>query len=380
MAGLYVHIPFCKSRCYYCDFYSTTLGQQVIKRYVGTVLAEAQLRVHELHTQPITLYLGGGTPSLMPIPLLQQLVNGLNEALQCKMFDVNGVREATIEVNPDDVTPDSARAWRCIGFNRISMGVQSLVDSELQAIGRRHSVIQVINAVSTLRAAGFDNISLDLIYGLPGQTIDSWRSSLEGVIALRPQHISAYCLSYEPGTLLWQRLESGDLNEASDETCEAMYNILLDVTDNIGYKHYEISNFALPGYYARHNSSYWDNTPYLGLGAAAHSYDGTSRRHINPANIFEYQREILHKGVVAGEDDILGTEQRYEEMVMLGLRTVRGINLRAMASILGNDYRQRLLDNAARHLADGLLRKVGDCLVLNRCALFRCDMIVRDLI
>lgn len=373
MAGLYVHIPFCKSRCDYCDFYSTTLGVAAMGRYVDALLAEARLRGVEIGARLSTLYLGGGTPSLLPPEQLRRLVDGLR-----RLFDISG--EATIEVNPDDVSPAMARAWRAAGFNRVSMGVQSMVDDELRAVGRRHSSQQVCRAVDVLREAGFDNLSLDVIYGLPGQTLDTLRVTLDALLRLQPEHLSAYCLSYEPGTRLWNRRQTGEVTEADEELCEAMYGGIVSRLRQQGYEHYEISNFALPGRQARHNSAYWDGSPYLGLGAGAHSYDGLWRRHLNPADIAAYEREVLDGGTVAGDDDVLGLEERFEEMVMLGLRTARGVDLDRMERDLGDDYRTRLERAARRHLDDGMLRRDGHALVLTPRALFVSDLIVRDLI
>lgn len=373
MAGVYVHIPFCQSRCDYCDFYSTTLGVAAMGRYVDALLAEARLRGVEIGARVSTLYLGGGTPSLLPPEQLRRLVDGLR-----RTFDISG--EATIEVNPDDVSPAMARAWRAAGFNRVSMGVQSMVDDELLAVGRRHTSRQVRQAVAVLREAGFDNLSLDVIYGLPGQTLDTLHVTLDAMLGLRPEHLSAYCLSYEPGTRLWSRRQTGEVTEADEDLCEAMYGAIAGRLRQQGYEHYEISNFALPGRQARHNSAYWDGTPYLGLGAGAHSYDGLWRRHINPADIAAYERDVLDGGTVAGDDDVLGLEERFEEMVMLGLRTARGIDLDRMERDLGADYRTRLERAARRHLDDGMLRRDGHALVLTPRALFVSDLIVRDLI
>ena len=373
MAGIYVHIPFCKSRCAYCDFYSTTLGNVAMGRYVDAILTEAQLRADEIEQPVETVYFGGGTPSMLPPESLERLVAGLH------LWDLN-CREMTIEVNPDDVTAGRAAAWREMGFNRVSMGVQSFVDEELRAVGRRHTAHQARQAIDTLRSAGFDNLSVDLIFGLPGQTVKSWQTSLNVALSVRPEHLSAYCLSYEPGTALWQQRERGEVVEATEPMVEEMYNLLRRASTDAGYEHYEISNFALPGRYSRHNSSYWDGTPYLGLGAGAHSYDGLWRRHINPADIAAFERDVLERGQVSGEDDVLGKEERYEEMVMLGLRTVAGIDLNRLERVLGADYRQRLLAGAAAHLADGLLLQAGDCLRLSATALLRSDMIIRDII
>ena len=283
MAGVYVHIPFCASRCSYCDFFSTLKLPQTGEAYVEAVVAEARLRCAELRGEAVrTLYMGGGTPSQLPLPLLERLLAGLGEVI-----DLGSVEEFTVEANPDDVTPQWSAAVKALGVNRVSMGVQSFEDPILRAIGRRHTARQAVEAVNALRQAGIDNISIDLIYGLPGQTVASWARSVEEAIALEPQHISAYGLTYEEGTRLWRQRESGEVVEVPEEQCLEMYRTLVEMLAAAGYEHYEISNFALPGYHSRHNSSYWDETPYLGLGSAAHSYDGAVRRY-NPADLQEY--------------------------------------------------------------------------------------------
>ncbi len=255
------------------------------------LVSEAKTRRNEIQQKFNTVYLGGGTPSQLGTGLMRRLADGLREALPLDDID-----EFTVEVNPDDVTPQLVDALVDMGVNRVSMGVQSLVDNELRFMRRRHNAKGAVDAVESLFNRGIENISLDLIYGIPGQTIDSWLYSLDLVIALRPQHISAYNLSYEAGTPLWQMLKRGEVNEVDDDTCVAMYQMLLMRLKEEGYEHYEISNFALPGFASRHNSSYWDGTPYLGLGAAAHSYDGHVRRY-NVADLKDYIHLIVDQDV-----------------------------------------------------------------------------------
>lgn len=224
MAGIYVHIPFCASRCSYCDFYSTLCLDEIGEAYVKAVLAEAGLRRDELRGEPVkTLYLGGGTPSQLPLPLLSALMSGLNE-----VFDLGGVEECTVEANPDDVTPEWCDSLQRLGVNRVSMGVQSFEDVILKLIGRRHTARQAVEAVSLLRDAGIANISIDLIFGLPGQTLASWTESVHRAIDLRPQHISAYGLTYEDGTRLWWQRERGEVTEVPEEQCLEMYRNLVE--------------------------------------------------------------------------------------------------------------------------------------------------------
>ena len=374
MAGVYVHIPFCASRCSYCDFFSTLQLEQKGADYVEAVIAEALLRREELHGETVrTLYLGGGTPSQLPLPLLSRLIAGLGEC-----FDLSGVEEFTVEANPDDVTAAWCEALPPLGVNRVSMGVQTFEDDILRLIGRRHTASQVEEAVARLRDTGIDNISIDLIYGLPRQTIASWTDSVERALALTPQHISAYGLTYEEGTRLWWQRERGEVTEVPEEQCREMYRILVQSLQRAGYEHYEISNFALPGYHSRHNSSYWNDTPYLGLGAGAHSYDGEVRRS-NPANLQEYIDKVT-AGKPAFEQEELTRWERYDERVMLGLRTSQGVDADKLRKDFGNEAWRHFVKMAQGHITAGNL-SVSDNgrYVLTRDGIMLSDSIIRDL-
>ncbi len=374
MAGIYVHIPFCASRCSYCDFFSTLRLADVGADYVEAVVAEAGLRCGELRGEPVrTLYLGGGTPSQLPGPLLERLVQGLGDTV-----DMSCLEEFTIEANPDDVTPEWCAALTRLGVNRVSMGVQSFEDPILRLIGRRHTAVQAVEAVARLREAGIGNISIDLIFGLPGQTVPSWTDTVRQAIALRPQHISAYGLTYEEGTRLWRQRQDGEVVEVPEEQCLEMYSILVDELQAAGYEHYEISNFALPGYHSRHNSSYWDDTPYLGVGAAAHSYDGCIRRY-NPHDLQRYIDAVM-AGETACEQEELSQWERYDERVMLGLRTARGVDAERLRQDFGDAAWRHFIDEAQRHLASGHLKRVGESrYVLTRDGIMLSDSIIRDL-
>lgn len=307
LAGLYIHIPYCRSKCAYCDFYSGPLRLFDAERYFYALSRELKARRGEVG-EFATCYVGGGTPSSVAPEFLAPYL-----AL--------APGERTVEVNPEDITPEYASRLLAAGANRVSMGVQSLVDEELKAIGRRHTANDARRAYDTLRRAGFQNISLDLIYGLPGQTLESWEYSLREMINMRPEHISAYILSYEEGTLITARTRSGQLEEASDELIGKMYSLLCELMSKSGYSHYEISNFALPGRQAQHNSAYWNMTPYLGLGPGAHSFDGVVRRE-NPANLKMYLANPEGFSIVEEETD----SNRYNDRLMTALRTSRGID------------------------------------------------------
>lgn len=374
MAGIYVHIPFCASRCSYCDFYSTLRLNEVGEAYVEALINEAQLRKDELQGEKVkTLYLGGGTPSQLPVSLLSRLLNGLG-----KIFDLNGVEECTVEANPDDVTPEWCAALPSLGVNRVSMGVQSFEDDILRNIGRRHTASQVMAAVSYLRQSGITNISIDLIYGLPGQTLASWTDTVNRAISLEPSHISAYGLTYEPGTRLWYQRERGEITEVPEEQCLEMYKILVERLEDAGFEHYEISNFALPGFRSRHNSSYWNDTPYLGLGAAAHSYDGQVRR-VNPPDLAGYIAS-LQTGKTCFEEECMMRWERYDERVMLGLRTSVGVDAEQLRKDFGEEALRHFVREAQPHIDNGRLCLVDNShYVLTDKGIMLSDAVIRDL-
>lgn len=372
MAGVYVHIPFCKRKCIYCDFYSIA-SSRLSDRYVKAVGMEAQLRGQEIAGMPVnTLYIGGGTPSVLSFEQLSVLIEGLRTAI-----DLSHVEEFTVEVNPDDVTHEFAEQLLKLGVNRVSMGVQSLVDEELVFLNRRHDAKEAMKAYCDLQSAGFNNISIDLIYGIPGQTLDTWKYTLEKALSLQAKHVSCYNLSYEEGTMLHKLRETGRVTECDDNTCVEMYDMLVDMLDGAGYEHYEISNFAMPGFYSRHNSGYWDKTPYLGLGASAHSYDGNMRRY-NPDNVKLYVESLENDVVVCvGEQE--SVDEKYDEDVMLRLRTSRGIDSEWIESIYGKAYSDYFV-NAIRSFVDsGLVIKDGSRYRLSRNGVMLSDMIMREL-
>lgn len=362
MAGIYVHVPFCHAKCAYCDFYSIARTGQA-EAYVRALLDEHRQRLDENGGLPVnTLYLGGGTPSLLDAQHVESIARRMLTA---------DTAEFTIEVNPEDVSPDKVRSWKDAGVNRVSMGVQSLVDDELKAIRRRHSARQALEAVETIQAAGIDNISLDLIYGLPGQTSESFISSAEGCVAAGARHLSAYLLSYEPGTLLSRRLAQGLVSEASDELVEDMYGRLCSLLAAAGYHHYEISNFALPGFESRHNSSYWDLTPYLGLGPSAHSLGADGVRRYHQADLRAYLTDPVQT-VEESEDD----EEKIDDLIIISLRRASGLD----TDRIPEPYRSRLLESAAPHLAQGTLVAEGKIIKIPERHWLRADAVMRDLL
>lgn len=361
MAGLYIHIPFCHSKCIYCDFYSMPPTDR-LDALLDALPREFELRKTEIAEPFTTIYIGGGTPSIVHPSKLAQL---------CKTLPISDIEEFTIEVNPEDVTTERIKAWRDIGINRISMGVQSFDDNELREIRRRHTAVDSIKAIENLLEGGIENISCDLIYGLPGQTLASWQRSLSQLISFRLPHISAYCLSYEPGTALYARMTAGKITPTDDDTLTAMYSLLCHLTADAGYEHYEISNFALPGMRSRHNSSYWTGTSYLGLGPGAHSFDGRIRR-FNPGNLKAY---LESESITVIDEEL--EDERFNDTIITALRTADGLDLNNLTA----DRAGYISKAAAPFIADGqLIRTAGGNIRISESAWFRSDAILRELI
>lgn len=364
--GLYIHVPFCASRCVYCGFYSTTRSQ-LMRCYVDAVCAEMRLRSGYLKGTLRTVYLGGGTPSQLPAELLQLLFSNIE--------DVYGrpQDEVTIECNPDDVTEAYARQLALLPINRVSMGVQTFSNSRLRFLHRRHTAQEARHAVKILREAGIGNISIDLMFGFPGETMAEWESDINEALALNVEHISAYSLMYEEGTPLYKMLNDGRVSEIDEQLSNDMYDRLCDLLTEGGYEHYEISNFAKPGFRSRHNSSYWHQTPYIGLGAAAHSFDIRSRQW-NVANVDDYIMSI-GKGVVPMEREQLSDSTRYDDLITTALRTSDGIDVDAVTE----PYRSYMLRMAAPYISRGLLTLSAGRLSLTRNGIKVSDMVMADM-
>ena len=367
MAGIYIHIPFCRSRCIYCGFYSTT-SLALRQQYVDALCREMEMRPSGAPVS--TIYLGGGTPSQLSTGQLHQIFDAL--------YIYNKVEtdaEVTIECNPDDITTAFAEGLRTLSVNRVSMGVQTFNDERLRFLHRRHTAAQAVEAVGRLRKAGFTNISIDLMYGFPGETLEDWHSDIEAATALNVEHISAYCLMIEEGTPLYKWSMVNGQWSMDEELERQMYYTLIDHLEAAGYEHYEISNFARPDYCSRHNSSYWNGTPYIGLGAAAHSYDGNSRSW-NISDIHQYVEGIENRQPCF-EQEQLDDDTRYNDAVTVALRTREGLDL----SKLSDRHCQYCLREAQRFIDGGLLRLSPDRrLSLTREGLFVSDMVMSDLI
>jgi oxygen-independent coproporphyrinogen III oxidase len=320
MAGIYIHIPFCSKRCTYCDFY-TEVAPKLIPSLVDSIIKELHIRKDYLQKQEIkTIYFGGGTPSILNNKQFSKIFEAI-----FSIYSVSEDAEITFESNPDDLTSHFFDSIRLLPFNRISIGIQSFDDEDLKRINRRHSAQQAMEAVKNAQNAGFGNISIDLIYGLPFQTLQKWEKQLNTALGLQIQHVSAYGLTYEEGTVLWKQRKTGKVKPVDDEIMNEMYLLLVKKMKENGFEAYEISNFAIQNFRSRHNSSYWKQDAYLGVGPSAHSYDLSSRQW-NVASITEYISAIENYTPYFERED-LTLFDRYNDYVMVSLRTSEGIDL-----------------------------------------------------
>lgn len=373
-AGIYIHIPFCKSRCIYCGFYSTTCSD-LKARYVNALLTEMQLRRKEFYElgnpnspcETDTIYVGGGTPSTLSYEDLAKIVSTTQTIF-------NGLsREITVEMNPDDITQELMMSMKAAGVNRISMGVQTFNDERLRFIHRRHTAEQARRAVETVRKAGIENVSIDLMFGFPDETKEEWENDINEAITINPNHISAYCLMYEEGTLLFNMLQKKGISQIDEETSLEMYSTLIDKLTKNGYEHYEISNFARKGFRSIHNSSYWKDTPYLGFGASAHSYNRKTRSW-NVADLKSYI-EAIESGTRPYEYETIDDNTHYNDLITTAMRTREGLELDKISAT----YRAFALKAAQTNIENGLLEIADGHLKLTRQGLFVSDMVMSDL-
>ncbi|MBW2650363.1 MAG: radical SAM family heme chaperone HemW [Deltaproteobacteria bacterium] len=318
--GIYIHIPFCLSKCDYCDFYSVTSTEK-ISPFITSLLKEMEM-YHSCFNQFDTLYLGGGTPSLLDSAQLEEIIEGIR-----KHFPLSADTEVTVEANPGDLSRETAESLFKTGINRISIGIQSFDEHILSFLGRRHSSIDAISAIEHIRNAGFGNMDLDLIYGVPGQNMESWMSTLRKALSFRPEHLSCYQLTLEPSTPLGIKYRTGEINTPDEDLLYEFFMETSELLETSGYTHYEVSNFSRGDeFMSRHNRKYWDHTPYLGLGPAAHSFYG-NRRWWNHRCVDRYIEEIDKKMPPIEKSEILTLEQLRLEALYLGFRTKRGVAL-----------------------------------------------------
>lgn len=380
MAGLYVHIPFCVSRCIYCGFYST-VGIDKRDEYLDALQKEIEIRNEYLNEDINTIYIGGGTPSALSNKQLERLFRIIGKFVEeknkCRITE-NKEFEFTIECNPNDLDDEKIDLLRESLVNRVSIGVQTFDDSRLKFIKRRHNSAQAKEVFRKLRKAGFGNISIDLMFGFPNQTIDEWGKDIDEAIGLQPEHLSVYSLMIEEGTPLYNLVAAGKVKEIDEEKSLAMYKLLCKKMEENGYEHYEISNFAKHGCHSRHNSSYWRDIPYMGIGAAAHSYDGLSRQW-NISDLNKYIDEI-GKGKVSFEREIIDETTHFNDIITTATRTAEGISLEKIKREFGEKYLNNLMNEAKKHIANGMLEIADNNLRLTKEGVFISDSIMSDLI
>lgn len=383
-SSLYIHIPYCRHKCIYCDFFSGGSSIADWDAFEAKVMEELDSRLGELTFPLISLYLGGGTPSLMPADTLSELFSGLKSRLpelnEISNF-INDSRnkspEITLEVNPEDVTPQNIENWKNCGINRISVGLQSFSDDILKFIGRKHSAEQSRRALRLL-SEEFGNVSADLIFGLPGQSMKSFADDLDFIIKSGIRHISCYSLMFEPGTALYELRRQHRLDEADEGLSRDMYNLLSQHLNEAGYRHYEISNFAIPGYESLHNTGYWTGRQYLGLGPSAHSFDGKNTRRANPWKLKEYLNHDFRTNTFYTEEK-LTRQECIEESIMLGLRMDSGINIIDFNERFGSDEYKILLKKAAPMIDKGFLILTPSALKLTGKGVMISDNIISSL-
>ena len=422
MAGLYIHIPFCESRCIYCGFYSTT-SLKLRDDYVDALCKEMELRpipsALGARESIETIYLGGGTPSqltgsqlirlfeairknYLPDGFQDGLSNGFQDELPNEQKVLCPKMEITMECNPDDVTEEFCETLQQLPVNRVSMGAQTFSDHRLRFLHRRHNAAEVRTAIERLRRIGIRNISIDLMFGFPNETLTDWQSDIDAAIQLGVEHISAYSLMYEEGTALYRMLEQGKIEEIDEETSLQMYELLISRLTEAGYEHYEISNFARPGKRSRHNSSYWHEIPYIGIGAAAHSYKRSDKngesvkngendetgslsacspleaiRSWNVDDIREYISRI-NQGELPSESETLDLNTRYNDLITTALRTSDGINIKKMEQEFGTELAKKMMQEAEKHMARGLMKITNGKLLLTHQGLYISDDVMSD--
>lgn len=371
MSGIYVHIPFCKQACTYCDFhFSTQLKHQ--DDLCEALCIEIATRVGELTTPIQSIYFGGGSPSIVSDKNLQKIFDQLR-----KSFDLSELKEVTLESNPDDHSEAKLQFWRTLGINRLSIGIQSFIERDLTFMNRAHNSTEALNCVAMAHEAGFEHLTIDLIYGIPNQSLEEWKANIEYAIASGVNHISAYCLTVESKTALAHLIDTDQIQEKSDEEIEAEYLLLHRTLEEAGFDHYEISNFAKSGSKAVHNSNYWKSAEYLGLGPSAHSFDGKSTRRWNASNNAVYIKSIRNKQDY-WESETLSEKERVNEEIMTGLRRKIGVNYQSFPAECQSAFRKNL-DEIAPQLKEKLILTVTSVSIKPESWLMA-DAIIRDLI
>lgn len=372
MAGIYIHVPFCRKACHYCDFYFT-VSLKHIDDYIKALLAELLMRKEEGGKSPVkTIYFGGGTPSVLEKNQISSILDQISN-----VFGIAEGAEMTIETNPDDLDPANLKNLQGLGFRRLSIGVQSFRQPDLELMNRSHSAEQSSRSIIEAKEAGFDNINMDLIYGLPGLSLKGWEQNLKTTMELPVNHISAYHLTYEPRTVFFHWRKKGRLKELPEDTSMEQYKLLREITAARGFEHYEISNFALPGFRSEHNSTYWSGQSYLGFGPSAHSYKGRERRW-NVASLGKYIQNIK-LGSPFHETEQLSDTDQFNEVLITSLRTDNGVDLRFIGEKFGETAKQILQERASDYIQQEEMFLEGDILKMTPGGWIRSDLIISSL-
>lgn len=352
MSGVYIHIPFCRHKCSYCNFFSVA-SQKHRDKISNALIAELEQRKDYLKEPVETIYFGGGTPSLLSVSEVNEILTKIRT-----VFPVEAAAEITFEANPDDLNPEYLQGLKDAGINRISIGIQSFHASDLHYLERLHKASRIPEVIQAIKQAGLNSISADLIYGIPGQTEQMLRHNMEQLCSFGVDHISAYALTVEPGTTLSWQIRKSQKQNVDEELSAEHFRLLSNFLKEKGYEHYEVSNFALPGRHSRHNTSYWHHQPYLGIGPAAHSFDGKSRRW-NIHSVHKYISGAENKSI-AYEQEKLDRVQLFNEFVMLRLRTSEGIDMQLLARLFGPQWHNQLRKQAKEIKLPGLIRFRGN--------------------
>lgn len=371
MAGIYIHIPFCKQKCTYCDFHFSTSFESYRSEMIDAINKEIVSRKDYLNKERLnSVYFGGGTPSILTGEELSILLNTIRA-----QFEIADDVEITLEANPDDIQTESLKMWKNVGINRLSIGIQSFREEDLVWMNRAHTVEEGLNCVVLAKEAGFQNLTVDLIYGLPNLSNDEWINHVKKVIDLGVSHVSAYCLTIEERTHLHSLVKSGKIVPANEDQQSEQFNSLVEILKNANFEQYEISNFSLPNCQAVHNTNYWKGTPYLGVGPSAHSFNGTSRSW-NISNNNQYIK-LINKNEIHFESETLSPYDRFNELLLTGLRASFGVSLAQLSNILELD--ENFYHQLSCFEKDGLLELQNNTIILTQKGRLQADRIASDL-
>jgi oxygen-independent coproporphyrinogen III oxidase len=372
MAGIYIHFPFCKTLCSYCDFYHI-ISPTDYQAFIDALIKESALRREYIGSETVsTIYLGGGTPSVLSVKEIRAILENIK-----KLYSVEENCEITIEMNPDDVGKDYLLSLKDTNVNRVSLGIQSWRDADLKLLNRRHNAAQAVNALEETIKAGFQNVTIDLIYGIPGLTSQEWSSNLDFSFAFDIKHLSAYHLTIEPGTIFGKMKGKGLLTEIDEEESNAQFHLLIEKAESAGFVHYEISNFGKPGYFSVHNSNYWKQVNYIGLGPSAHSFNGYSRQW-NVRDVRKYIKAV-NSGSPFFEREELDKKTRFNEYIMTSLRTMWGIDLEYVERTFDKEGYDYIVNLAGKLIDYGLMRPDKKTLVLTNQGKMISDNVISEL-